>query len=958
MTGGGSGSQEVAAVRMVARPRELLKELREGPDTVKALKAIKNQVIGSKAKKAAFISEGAVQQVVEVLKDCSKRGGSAVRPELVQQQAAVVIGSLAYGTPAALRELAAHGVVPYLVEMLHSSDEAVVEAGLRAIKLIMHQSTPPSIFATPEPVCSSSACPPTTTAPTAAIPTSAAPCEAVRLDAAAMAAVVRCLRSSAASTGGSGGDIASGAGGTGLGPSDGGSGEAAAAMEGAKQAEAADAPAAAVMHGTAPQGLCGSQRRRQMAAMAAAVVACCCRREEERCVAIAAGAPGGLLQLLLESERPDAQVSALEGLSLMLPHHPPACEAALACPGVYGRLLTLLRDSEPAVRLLAAGCIATLSRVPGCTQSEAMQRAALPVLLRLLAQPATRPHVPAVLATLIETSEPLQKAAADADTVKLLAGLLASDPATTGAAPTAATAAAAASPSLPPSTAVAPVCPSCPSSSSTGAAAAATAACGHRPSPASFSAAAAVGASCVREGCLRALGSLCLNRDDSRKQLLEAKVLRHVVRCLADPSEGVRAAAAQLVRALSRCVRSLRGGLLEAAGGSGAAAGGGGGSGELAPLLVGLLEDRSVEVRSAAAAALCNLVLDFSSAKASVLAAGGLPRLVALTAPHRPDIPPRLRLHALWALANLTFRADAGVRAAVMQSLPFSRLRQLLSESPSAAAATAAANEEEESGLSEQAMVLLRNLCMGSSGVGPGAGGGSAPSRGGHFHASSSSTCTGLAAVLEWSGYRSSPRGTQALQQQQAVQQEVAEGEWEGEGLLAVLREQVEAAVREAGLQGAAAEGGSSAPSPAPIALPPRLVQLAAHALFCTANLLTGGAATKHAVAACDGLLRAVVALLRPQVPEQLALPAVWCAINFTWPAVGGSNSSSAGGAAAAETEAVQARCRTLQVLGAADLLAELHRCHPSRDVQERARTALEQLRKGAGGAEAADAVN
>lgn len=28
----------------------------------------------------------------------------------------------------------------------------------------------------------------------------------------------------------------------------------------------------------------------------------------------------------------------------------------------------------------------------------------------------------------------------------------------------------------------------------------------------------------VREGCLRALGAMCLNHDDSRKQLIEAKV--------------------------------------------------------------------------------------------------------------------------------------------------------------------------------------------------------------------------------------------------------------------------------------------------------------------------------------------------------------------------------------------------------------------------------------------------
>lgn len=137
--------------------------------------------------------------------------------------------------------------------------------------------------------------------------------------------------------------------------------------------------------------------------------------------------------------------------------------------------------------------------------AQAMQRAALPVLLRLLANPSTRPHVPAVLARLIEGSEPLQKAAADADTVRLLAGLLAAD----AAPPPASAAAAAASPAT---------------KAGAGAPAAAAEAGSSAAAAAGLASTSAVAA--LREGCLRALGSLCLNRDDSRKQLLEAKVRR------------------------------------------------------------------------------------------------------------------------------------------------------------------------------------------------------------------------------------------------------------------------------------------------------------------------------------------------------------------------------------------------------------------------------------------------
>lgn len=126
-----------------------------------------------------------------------------------------------------------------------------------------------------------------------------------------------------------------------------------------------------------------------------------------------------------------------------------------------------------------------------------MQRAALPVLLRLLTLPATRPHVPAVLARLIEGSEALQRAAAAADTVPLLAGLLAAQ------------AAAVAAPAVQGVAAAAPAVAAGPAGVGVGLAGVSILGGG----PAG-----------LREGCLRALGAMCLARDDSRSQLLDSKV--------------------------------------------------------------------------------------------------------------------------------------------------------------------------------------------------------------------------------------------------------------------------------------------------------------------------------------------------------------------------------------------------------------------------------------------------
>lgn len=70
-----------------------------------------------------------------------------------------------------------------------------------------------------------------------------------------------------------------------------------------------------------------------------------------------------------------------------------------------------------------------------------------------------------------------------------------------------------------------------------------------------------------------------------------------------------------------------------------------------------------MEPQTHAAAALCNLVLEFSAVKEAVVRAGGVRQLAGLTSsPH-----PALRLHALWALRNAAFKAGARVRAALMQ---------------------------------------------------------------------------------------------------------------------------------------------------------------------------------------------------------------------------------------------------------------------------------------------------
>jgi hypothetical protein len=53
-------------------------------------------------------------------------------------------------------------------------------------------------------------------------------------------------------------------------------------------------------------------------------------------------------------------------------------------------------------------------------------------------------------------------------------------------------------------------------------------------------------------------------KEDCREKVIEAKVLPHIVRAMSHPSVGVRAAACQCTRSLSRSVKNLRTDLVDA----------------------------------------------------------------------------------------------------------------------------------------------------------------------------------------------------------------------------------------------------------------------------------------------------------------------------------------------------------------------------------------------------------
>ncbi|KAJ3285167.1 Armadillo repeat-containing protein 8 [Borealophlyctis nickersoniae] len=184
----------------------------------------------------------------------------------------------------------------------------------------------------------------------------------------------------------------------------------------------------------------------------------------------------------------------------------------------------------------------------------------------------------------------------------------------------------------------------------------------------------------ILESALRGIAAVCSLKEECRKQVIDAKLLPHIVAAMSHPSTAVRGAACECTRSLSRSVKYLRTSLVDAG---------------VAIPLFRLLADESDDVQITASATLCNIVLDFSPMKKTVLDNGGVERLVGLV--HSED--PRLRLNAVWALKNLLYQADSEIKERVMRELSWDGLQSLIND--------------EELGIQEQALNLLRNLACG-----------------------------------------------------------------------------------------------------------------------------------------------------------------------------------------------------------------------------------------------------
>ncbi|XP_027332043.1 armadillo repeat-containing protein 8-like [Abrus precatorius] len=107
---------------------------------LKAIREVKNQIIGNRTKKLSYIKLGAVPAVATALAEANAESASG--SNLIVQSAAA-LGSFACGVDAGVRAVLDAGVFPHLIRLLSAPDDKVVDAAARSLRMIYQSKLAP-----------------------------------------------------------------------------------------------------------------------------------------------------------------------------------------------------------------------------------------------------------------------------------------------------------------------------------------------------------------------------------------------------------------------------------------------------------------------------------------------------------------------------------------------------------------------------------------------------------------------------------------------------------------------------------------------------------------------------------------------------------------------------------------------------------------------------------------------
>ncbi|KAK3840142.1 MAG: armadillo-type protein [Linnemannia elongata] len=365
------------------------------------------------------------------------------------------------------------------------------------------------------------------------------------------------------------------------------------------------------------------------AELVASILARCCETLEQQ-MQIADSGAIPLLMRLLASGISKSQEAALGALAALVKDNPELAQVIAQMRLEKGErpapfILRLVRDKSPTMRLAAATCLTYLNRAGVIPEhNNDIMLTVLPILVKMLQLTgAVQETAPQVLAHLIWESENMQKAVCDMEAIPKLASIISQMDEEDNV----------------------------------------YGIVGQKDK--------------LKENSLLALAAISQLKEDCRKQVIEAKVLSHIVSAMSHPSVGVRAAACQCTRSLSRSVKNLRTSLVDAG---------------IENPLFQLLSDEDLGVLRSATATLCNIVLDVSPMKKTIMERGIVSKFVRMIS-YGDNV---VRLNTVWAIKNLVFEAESDVKENVMRQFGYNNLVLLLNDS--------------EPPVQEQALNLVRNL--------------------------------------------------------------------------------------------------------------------------------------------------------------------------------------------------------------------------------------------------------
>ncbi|KAF9144403.1 hypothetical protein BG015_000123 [Linnemannia schmuckeri] len=365
------------------------------------------------------------------------------------------------------------------------------------------------------------------------------------------------------------------------------------------------------------------------AELVASILARCCETLEQQ-MQIADSGAIPLLMRLLASGISKSQEAALGALAALVKDNPELAQVIAQMRLEKGErpapfILRLVRDKSPTMRLAAATCLTYLNRAGVIPEhNNEIMLTVLPILVKMLQLTgAVQETAPQVLAHLIWESETMQKAVCDMEAIPKLASIISQMDEEDNV----------------------------------------YGIVGQKDK--------------LKENSLLALAAISQLKEDCRKQVIEAKVLSHIVSAMSHPSVGVRAAACQCTRSLSRSVKNLRTSLVDAG---------------IENPLFQLLSDEDLGVLRSATATLCNIVLDVSPMKKTIMERGIVSKFVRMIS-YGDNV---VRLNTVWAIKNLVFEAESEVKENVMRQFGYNNLVLLLNDS--------------EPAVQEQALNLVRNL--------------------------------------------------------------------------------------------------------------------------------------------------------------------------------------------------------------------------------------------------------